>query len=346
MKRGFLLSALLLAAPALFAQPASLHVFGGWAYGRTNGNAYLAGTRDGEFDNANVALNVGASPIEQLRLEGQVEVELDRGVQQTQFDFAFAEWRFSDAVRFRVGRLKHPFGIYTEIYDVGTLRPFLALPQSVYGPAGTLAEAYNGVGLSGFRKLGPRWSVAYDVYAGELDLRFADFEHELELNADGSLDVKNVVGGRAIVETPVDGLSFGASAYRGSIHAAGARIGHRALGAQAEYLTDRLSLRGEWTRNVSGASSEHGQYAEAAWRFTPHWQAAARVDAIHEQRDASLDGHHHEAAAGINYWFTPQFVVKLSGHRVHGTHFTKPDAVTGAMKDRTNLLMFGAQFSF
>ena len=24
----------------------------------------------------------------------------------------------------RVGRSKHPFGIYTEVFDIGTLRPF------------------------------------------------------------------------------------------------------------------------------------------------------------------------------------------------------------------------------
>ncbi len=347
MKRRVLFFATLLAAPALLAQPTPLHVFGGWAYGRTNGNAYLAGTRDGDFDNAELAVNVAASPAEPLRLEGQVEIQRQRGVQATALDYAFAEWRFSDAARFRIGRLKHPFGIYTEVYDVGTLRPFIVLPQSVYGPSGTLAEAYNGVGLSGFRKLGPRWSVAYDVYTGELDLPFADSEEAIALGSDeGNLDVKNVFGGRAIVETPVEGLSFGASAYAGSIHAAAAHIRHHALGAQAEYVTDRLSLRGEWTHNGSGASSEAGAYAEGAWRFTPHWQAAARYDAMREHHDETMNGHHDEAALGINYWFTRQFVVKLSAHRVHGKHFTQPDAVTGAAKDRTNLLMFGAQFSF
>jgi hypothetical protein len=49
------------------------------------------------------------------------------------YDYGFAEWRFSDALRLHAGRMKHPFGIYSEIFDVGTLRPFYTLSQSVYG---------------------------------------------------------------------------------------------------------------------------------------------------------------------------------------------------------------------
>lgn len=340
----------LLAAPALHAQsagPVALHVFGGWAYGKTNGNEYLTGTRDGELDNVDLALNLSAAPVAPLRLEAQLFADINRGVKETAIDYAFGEWRFSDALRVRAGRIKHPFGIYTEIYDVGTLRPFYSLPQSVYGPAGTLAEAYNGVGAAGFRKLGTRWSVTYDVYAGELDLPFADFHRELATaDEEGEIDVKNVVGGRAVFETPVDGLSFGASAYRGTIFTPETRIQHAAAGVQVEYLTDHLSFRSEWTRNRTGGNGEQAGYVEAAWHLTPHWQVAGRLDGVREDSDRSMDGRHHEISAGVNYWFTRQFVAKLSGHHVHGTHFAQPDAVTGRLRTQTKLVTFGAQFSF
>jgi len=330
--------------PAAYAQ--QLHVFGGWAYGRTNGNAYLAGTRAGAYDNVDVALNVAASPAEPLRLEGQFAVDVSRGVRETSIDYAFAEWRVSDAARLRAGRLKHPFGIYTEIYDVGTLRPFFALPQAVYGPVGTLAEAYNGVGLSGFRKLG-KWSVSYDVYAGELELPYTDFDdYILNGGHDDKLDVRNVLGGRAVVETPVEGLSFGASSYSGAIDSGSARLVHKAAGAQVEYLTDRLSLRGEWIANRTAMLGEHAGYAEAAWRFSPRWQAAARVDGLQEARDRTAAGRHNETSLGLNCWFTRHFVVKLSAHHVDGTHLVLPNAATGITKNQTQALMFGSQFSF
>ena len=349
-RRISIFAVLLLAAPALFAQSngaTAIHVFGGWAYGRTNGNEYLAGTRQGAFDNLDLALNLAATPVEQLRLEAQVFAGIDRGVRETNIDYAFGEWRFSDALRVHAGRMKHPFGIYTEIYHVGTLRPFYSLPQSVYGRAGTLAEAYNGVGVSGFRRLGTRWAVTYDVYAGELDLNVADFEQDLsKTDGEGEIDVKKVIGGRAVFETPVDGLSFGASAYRGTIDALGMRARHAAAGAQIEYLTDRLSLRTEWTRNSTGASGERAGYVEAAWRFTRHWQVAGRFDGVKETIDRGIDGHHNEATVGVNYWLTRRFVVKLSGHHIAGTHFVLPDAATGRLNGDTRLLMFGAQFSF
>jgi len=350
MNRRFSMFAiLLLAAPALFAQSngaPAIHVFGGWAYGRTDGNEYLAGTRQGALDNLTLALNLAATPVEQLRLEAQFAADIDRGVRKTAFDYAFAEWRFSDALRVRAGKMKHPFGIYTEIYDVGTLRPFYSLPQSVYGPSGTLAEAYSGIGISGFRKLGTRWAMTYDVYAGKLDLKFADFDQDVFKADDGELDLENTIGGRAVFETPVDGLSFGASAYRGTINGREGNVHPRAAGAQLEYLTDRLSLRTEWTDNVTGASGDHAGYFEAAWRFTPQWQVAGRFDGVQEKNDRTLDGRHNEASVGANYWFSRHFVVKLSGHHIDGTHFAQPEAVTGRLKNDTNLLMFGAQFSF
>jgi hypothetical protein len=243
--------------------------------------------------------------------------------------------------------MKHPFGIYTEVFDVGTLRPFYALPQAVYGPVGTLAEAYSGVGVSGFRKLGSKWSVSYDVYAGKLDLPYDDFGSRQTAAKGATLKVKSVVGGRAVFDTPVEGLHIGGSAYGGTIESSSLHQRHTAAGVQAEYVADRLSLRSELTANSNGSEGEHAGYLECGWRFTPHWQGAVLVDALRENIDGGADGsRHQEVGVGINYWFTPQFVLKLSAHHVDGFHLAGPDPVSGLTKKNTDLLMFGAQFSF
>jgi hypothetical protein len=351
MKKSVLVMFAILAgcAPALLAQQSAvtMHLFGGWAYGKTNGNEYLDGTRAGGYDNVNVALNLSASPTDKLRLEGQLAEDVDVGVKKTSVDFAFGEWRFSDRLRLRAGRMKHPFGIYTEVFDVGTLRPFFALPQAVYGPVGTLAEAYSGVGVSGFRKLGSDWSVSYDVYAGELDLPFDDFASRHAEASSATLQVKHAAGGRAVFDTPLQGLRVGGSAYSGTIRESSLRRRHTAGGLQAEYVTDRLSLRSELTANSTGFEGEHAGYLECGWRFTPHWQGAVLVDALRENIDRdALGSKHQEVGVGINYWFTPQFVLKLSAHHVDGFHLAGPDPVSGLTKRNTDLLMFGAQFSF
>jgi len=345
MKRVIIAALALLAAQTSLAQPV-VHLFGGWQYGLTDGNRYLGGTKEGGYRNANLALNLAAAPSQNLRIEGQLFTGINGAEKETAIDYAFGEWRFSDALRLRVGRVKHPFGIYTEVFDVGTLRPFLSLPQSVYGPVGTLAEAYSGAGISGVRHF-RSWSIRYDAYAGTLALPYNDFDDGIAFGPPQDLKVRNVIGGRAVFETAVEGLSFGASVYSGRIEAENARHArHSAAGMQIEYVTDRLSLRGELTKNRTADMGDEAGYAEAAFRITPRWQLAVRRDVLHECASMSdLSGHHHETAAGINYWFSPHFVLKLSGHHVYGNHLAAPDG-DDAQRPRTNLLLVGAQFSF
>ncbi|MEA2488213.1 MAG: hypothetical protein QOH21_5, partial [Acidobacteriota bacterium] len=83
-----------------------IHGFGGWAYGRTDGHKYDVATEDGEYDNAEFALNVSAKPVEKLSVVAQLRLESGGSSRQAELDYAFAEWTFSDAARVRVGRVK------------------------------------------------------------------------------------------------------------------------------------------------------------------------------------------------------------------------------------------------
>jgi hypothetical protein len=115
-----------------------------------------------------MALALSARPVEKLRVSTLFELEQQEGAQKLEpaLEYAFAEWKFSEALRVRAGRVKLPFGIYTEILDVGTLRPFFTLPQGVYGPTGTVVPGYNGIGLTGRWSHGGTWALQYDVYGG------------------------------------------------------------------------------------------------------------------------------------------------------------------------------------
>lgn len=62
-----------------------------------------------------------------------------------------------------IGKVNQPFGISTEVFDVGTLRPFQVLPQAFYGPVGLTSESYEGVGLTGSFPLLNSWHLSYDV---------------------------------------------------------------------------------------------------------------------------------------------------------------------------------------
>ncbi len=382
-------AALALAAVALLLLPSAgsaagpldtveIHGFGGWAYGNTDHLSYAVGTPDGKYDNAEFALNVSAHPSPRLSVVAQVFSRADNSTadsQSARLDYAFAEWFVSDALKIRIGRVKHPFGLYGEIFDVGTLRPFYLLPQSIYGPNGFTAKAYNGVGLTGSHSFRSGWGIQYDLYGGEIE---GDFEVPGVLSTDPSLflepkvslgfTVKDTIGGRFVVSTPIEGLSIGASAYQGD-ETLGLSVAvpetRQAYIGHAEYVNDRWTARTEWgTLENRNQFTEKGGYGELAYMMTEKWQLAVRGE------DWTLDFpgtdlstlpsilpqlmEHREAAVGVNYWFGPSFVVRLEVHQVKGNRFAfvdTPEAVavaltTGKLEERSRLVVFGAQFSF
>jgi len=351
-----------------------IHGFGGWAYGKTDGHKYLIGTEDGQYDNAEFALNVAARPIDRLSIVAQVRFESGNDDQDADLDYAFAEYSFSDAVRVRMGRVKHPFGIYGEVFDVGTIRPFYYLPQSIYGSNGFTARAYNGIGVTGLVPFGSGWAMQYDLYGGQIE---GDFETpgllstvpELfdQPNITFGYSVDDSIGGRVNLYTPIDGLSFGASAYTGdaTVDLEVVSVAKRDVWTvQAEYVGDRFALRGEFGHLKNGTDFDSDSYyVETSYRLTNHWQLAARYDdqdvnididpaglpAIFPQLLTSTD-----IGFAVNYWFSPGFVVRAEVHKVEGNRFAYPETsdevlaaiITGNLDDETTMFVFGAQFSF
>lgn len=300
-------------------QKVVLHGFGSWAYGRTDANAYLSGLPDGNYSDSSFSLNVSANVSERLRIVSQMEVLNKTDGSEVELDSAFAEWMFSDRIKLRAGRVTQPFGISTEVFDVGTLRPFLALPQAVYGPIGLASEGYEGVGFTGTVPI-HSWRLSYDVYGGgtafdEFVAPAAFLEGEPPVEEERET-TRDAIGGRIVVETPLAGLRFGASALTGN------EVGHgrRSLtAALAEYLTDNWSVRTEYAHEtVEDHLQVDGFYAEAAYRIDPRWQVASQYGRLTSDlvgvdvtEGRSLLGH-EEIALGLNYWFSHAFVCKLS----------------------------------
>jgi predicted porin len=133
----------------------------------------------------------------------------------------------------------------------------------------------------------------------------------------------------------------------------------------AEYARDRFALRSEFGHLKNGSDFEvDAGYLEASYRLTEHWQLAARWDQI----DVALPGtnisrlpkifpqllEHREAALGLSYWFSPNFVVRGSYQRTEGNRFEFPQTsdevkaalASGVLDRNTDMLLIGAQFSF
>jgi hypothetical protein len=343
----------------------AIHGFGGWAYGRTdNENRYLAGNRDGSYDELNFSLNISAKPYERLSLHVQPAYNERREQDEAGLDYAFAEWTFSDRFKLRFGKVKAPFMLYTETYDVGTIRPFFFLPQGVYQEIA--AEAYKGIGVTGLVLNKGGWELLYDLYGGKLSLlpkRYVDLQR-FELESVTPI-VHDMLGGRLTLRTPFDGFTLALSAYSGDTDFRTGLVDlsdhYTGIGISAEYFSDHWWFRSEYF--LQQESSKIGidvVYGEIAYTVTEHLQTTVRyefadfeipeIEALYPESFLK----HQELVLGLNYWLNPNFALKLSYHIVDGNRFASPDRLEdflmgiqqGAFDKHTNLIVIGAQFSF
>jgi hypothetical protein len=358
------------AAPARAQETADrvvLHGFGSWAFGRTSwNNHYLGGGPENDFRHASMAMNVAAKVDDKFTVHAQAEIREDEEGTRTTLSYAFAEYRFSDRLGLRIGQVKHPFGLYTEVFTVGTLRPFLDLPQGLYGPAGFAGQAYRGVGITGTAEAGA-WTVSYDVFGGGIDLeKFAvpelfylgeplsEHSDQIELES-----TRNVVGGRVVLSTPVRGLSVGASSYTGLLNE---EAGNRrsVIAGQLAYRSNRFTLESEVAYQIQVRDEAvTGGYVLVAYRLTPEWQVALQYDYLKntffelDPAAAPSLQHHKEGAVAVSYWISRALVLKAEYHRVSGNRLALPDPeefvidlAAGLLRTTTNLVQFGGQFSF
>lgn len=364
-----------------------IHGYGNWYGGWTSANVYLSGNPDMAYHSFDFALAPIANPVEPLIITAQIHLThaIDsHGSFDVELDTAFAEWTFNDYFKFRVGRSMVPFGLYSLIFDVGTLRPFDYLPQGVYGPSGTIPAYYNGIGFSGAVRGNSGWGLVYDLYGGEMVIEykapfshFADHEEEEEQDEhdhehSGYEPVSHMFGLKLTIETALDGLIFGGAFNYGHAEQDISEI-HLTMGGHLQYMGYGLVVRAEYLhhRHVSTdekAEEEHGHadhidafYAEASYLLTEHLQVAARYDFAlanlgkTDISEASSLVDHRDLAFSINYHFVPSvFVLKLAYHYVYGNLLAHPgsgeemdETIHGSgLETTSHLVSLGASFSF
>jgi hypothetical protein len=358
-------------AGARLVDTAYIHAFGGWAWGWTsNDNDYLNGrhAKGGKWDNLDGGIVVGGRPHDRVRIHSQIGFDTD----EVFLDYLFVDVTGWDSLNARAGRFSQPFGLYSEILEIGTLRPLYSLPTSVYGDSGFTALAVTGVDVLGSIDLPGDWLVKYNAYGGEA--KVLEGLASLEGGAPDSID--HVAGGRLQVETPLDGLLVGVAGYWGrhqGIFVAnpfdpdqefllGADpVDHGVLGAQLQYVTDKLEARTEYFHQWEDTNLKSDAfYVEGAYRVLDWFQLATRFDYI--DIDVLLDlpplpgftiapgvTKHYEWTAGLNFWIERYAVLKLNYSRIWHNRFARPEdsSLTDTSIDKkTHYITLGVQFSF
>ena len=271
-----------------------------------------------------------------------------------------------------------PFGLYTEIHDVGTLRPFYLLPQFYSGSSGLMPKSYLGGGVTGVVPLGETWELGYDAFAGEV--HFQEFPSNAVVGMDPATGVpivrdvtmeligRDMIGGRVLVGAPSKGLQVGAGLLRAGIEqrvdegprepfpaAADAELAQ----IQVQYQRKGFMLRSEYFHGFVDTATLRAFYAEASYKITKQWQVAALYEStvIDPKLGSPYDGlpdnmRHHEAfGLGVSYWLSPELVVKLDGYSADGNFATRGattfvDSLLGRAETKTGVVVAGVQFAF
>jgi len=172
---------------------------------------------------------------------------------EIKLDYGFASLRLGRSFDVRVGKVKHPGSLYGEVFGVGTIRPFLSLPQSVYSTTACLTfDSFTGVGLNGHLFAG-NWDFGIVAYGGGGNCDYLPARLVLALatvpNAppyDPTVSGRENLGGRLTIRPPLAGLQFGMSAFRITPEPPfGLPFTVTQLGGHFEYATDMIWLRSE-----------------------------------------------------------------------------------------------------
>jgi hypothetical protein len=379
---GAFLVASLLAAPTAHAQAESRYSvrgFGGWAFAASdndNSFGYVASER-GDWKNYYLALNVAAQPTQKLSIRSEGFWSEDQRGARPRLDYVFAQWAHSPAIKLRVGKAPVPFGIYSEVYDVGTLRPFQLLPQFYEGPLGLIPKAYLGAGLTGAAPLGEDWEIHYDAFGGEI--RFEPFQTDFVAGIDPATGIplvrtlesqivgREMAGGRLLLVAPVKGIDIGGTVFYlndvkqriegGALQRYSVTDNSTHLNARAQYQREAFGARAEWFGVLADDADVKSFYVEASYKLGRHWQVAGQYETskiVLRDGDDSIPEpirRHQSFGLAVNYWLRPELVLKLNAYRVDGNMIARPGqaglrAALGTINEKTSVVVAGAQFSF
>lgn len=273
LRHGLLCATLLLAAgPAAAALTWNNVQFGGFisqGYLLSDQNNYPVDTEDGTFDFREYGANASTTFGNHLRVGGQLFAQRfgKYGDDRIILDWAVADYNFRQEFGIRVGRVKYPRSLHSDVLDADVLRPFIFLPQSIYDARlRDFQASFDGAMIYGAIGAGSS-SFDYKVFYGDIPMKLesgvADFFNTSSLYANPpgvqSLGMDSVRGATLAWNTPISGLRF-AGYYSELSHlvAVGPFIAAPALAskiditkvaykvASAEYTKDNWTLVGEY----------------------------------------------------------------------------------------------------
>jgi len=211
----------------------------------TNNNWNTTSSTNGSPEWTEAVLNLTSQPTAKLRVGVQARYfVLGNYGDAITLDWASVDYKASDKLGVRFGKVKTPWGLFNEVQDIDPSYIWSLLPQGIYPltSRNSLLTHYGGVVYGSFKLAPTLGKIEYRAWAGEgkypgddgYFVSFAESGFTLPNGIGGSL-----YGGAVHWKTPLPGLMIGASDltdtnWSASLNgAAGAQFGDYTLAAPA-----------------------------------------------------------------------------------------------------------------
>jgi len=205
----------------LFREAAASVQYGGFVSQgflvNTGHNDYLGNTSAGTADFREYGLNASYA-IGQWRFGLQVFGQKlgEYGDDKLGIDWATVDYQPAQWFGLRAGRVKMPRGLYNEVLDLDSVRPFVLLPQSVYDARlRDFNAAFDGAMIFGNVPLKQLGSLDYRIFYGDIpidaDAGANDYFNNIFPTTGIDIEMDSVRGGSLFWNTPLTGLRTGYS---------------------------------------------------------------------------------------------------------------------------------------
>ncbi|MDQ3563739.1 MAG: OprO/OprP family phosphate-selective porin [Pseudomonadota bacterium] len=347
-----------------------IHGFLSQGYTYTSANNFFGNSQGaGSLEFHELGINVLGHPWPNLLVAAQGIYRDTAGSDEEDFrlDYANVDYSLpigeSVTLGVRAGRVKNPFGLYSEARDAIWTRPSVLLPQSIYFDSLGLRspELSSDGGI-----LYGRWGLGDHTFTAEFLVSEPNLDTAAEFLAGtpgGSLGGRPLFIGRAGYEwqegrfrllfTVVD-LDPEFEPDSPDLLPGAVKIFAPLVSAQVNL--EKWSFTGEYVRlNIDRSgifpglppdpvareflvnNTAESYYLQAQYRFAPEWSAFARYDALF----ANADDHDGSATArgfglprhrffakdltfGLRWEFAQNWLVAAEYHNIHGTAWLSP----------------------
>jgi hypothetical protein len=193
--------------------------FGGFAsqgyLDNSGSNDYIGDSSAGTFEFREYAVNASYA-AGKFRFGAQVFGQKlgEYGNDEIKLDWATIDYQANQWFGIRAGRVKKPFGLYNEMLDLDSVRPFIFLPSGIYDPRlRDFNASFDGALAYGNIDLKSAGSLDYKAYYGTISMdsdggAIDYFNHDSAVRND-EIEMDATYGLSLFWNTPVDGLRVG-----------------------------------------------------------------------------------------------------------------------------------------